>query len=130
MKSRLPKVLHPIAGKEMVRHVLDGAAAAGIGRAVVVVGHAASQVRALLGEKVDYAAQQEQLGTGHALLQARPLLEGEADHVLALNGDVPLISEETLRHMMARHLDTGATLTLLTCFPEDTFGLGRILRDS
>jgi len=129
MKSRLPKVLHPIAGKEMVRHALDGARAAGVEQVVLVVGHEASQVQACLGEAVDYAVQPEQLGTGHALLQARPLLEGRADHVLVLNGDVPLISPETLRRMTARHLEDRATLTLLTCSPDDPSGLGRILRD-
>src|SRR3972149_6602178 len=88
MKSRLPKVLHPIAGKEMVRHVVDGARAVGVERRALVVGHAASQVRALLGDTVDYAVQQEQLGTGPAPLPARPLLEATADHILVLNGDV------------------------------------------
>ncbi|MBI2908390.1 MAG: bifunctional UDP-N-acetylglucosamine diphosphorylase/glucosamine-1-phosphate N-acetyltransferase GlmU [Chloroflexi bacterium] len=129
MKSRLPKVLHCIGGKEMVRHVIDALGQASIQRVVVVVGHESALVRDALGDALEYAEQAPQLGTGHAAQQARPILEGRADQVLVINGDVPLITSQTLDKMVRRHLESGAVITLLTTVPSDPAGLGRIVRD-
>src|SRR5215212_4235322 len=92
MRSRLPKVLHPLAGLPLVAHVLRAIAPLTPARTVLVVGHGGDLVRATVGDGVEYVEQREQLGTGHALLQAQPLLDGAVDTVLVLYGDSPLIA--------------------------------------
>jgi len=129
MKSSLPKVLHPIAGRPMIEYVLDAVAPLVVGKPVVVVGHGADLVRQRVGGAATFVLQEEQLGTGHAVLQAREILQDRADHVLVLNGDMPLLATETLRSLADAHEDHSATITLLTCALEDPMGFGRILRD-
>ncbi|GAP62415.1 bifunctional UDP-N-acetylglucosamine pyrophosphorylase / Glucosamine-1-phosphate N-acetyltransferase [Ardenticatena maritima] len=130
MKSRLPKVLHPVAGRAMIEEVIETARALNPAELVLVVGHGAEQVRDLVGDGVRYALQARQLGTGHAVAQARSLLEGRADTVLVLYGDTPLIRPETLRTLLARHTEANAAVTLLTFEPPDPTGYGRIVRDA
>lgn len=127
MKSKIPKVLHPICGLPMVQHVVNTAFAAGFGKIVVVVGHGGEGVRRVLGDRVEYAAQSEQLGTGHALLCARDAAATE--HVIVLSGDAPLLAAETLAGLARRHLDTGAGATVLTAELEDPSRYGRVMRD-
>ncbi len=129
MKSRIPKVLHPIAGQPMVRYVVDTASQLSSEKPVLVVGHGADLVRQELGDNVIYVEQKEQLGTGHALLQARPLLEGKNELVLVLCADMPLLSSETLRNLVELHLKGEGPITLLTVYADDPMGFGRILRD-
>ena len=129
MKSRVPKVLHRVCGKEMVSLVVKAAKDAGFGATVVVVGPDSRAIRDTLGDSVTYVAQPELLGTGHALLQARKLLES-VDSVAVLSGDVPLIRPETLSSMMQLHLEKGAFITLLTSKRVSPDGLGRVVRDS
>ncbi|MEW6232814.1 MAG: bifunctional UDP-N-acetylglucosamine diphosphorylase/glucosamine-1-phosphate N-acetyltransferase GlmU [Chloroflexota bacterium] len=130
MKSKLVKVLHPIAGRPMIEYVLDAVESLEAGRAYLVVAKDAEQVRLALGDRVIYVEQGQQLGTGHALLQARPLLEGRAETVLSIYGDNPLIAASTLRRLAQVHEETNATVTLLTVLSEESLGFGRILRDS
>ncbi|MCC4307420.1 bifunctional UDP-N-acetylglucosamine diphosphorylase/glucosamine-1-phosphate N-acetyltransferase GlmU [Alcanivorax marinus] len=126
MKSALPKVLHPIAGRPMVQHVVDAAAALSPANTVLVYGHGGERVReAVSGERLRWAEQAEQLGTGHAVAQALPHLN--EDVVLVLYGDVPLIRPETLRDFVARVNDR--SLALMTLELEDPAGYGRIVRD-
>ncbi|WP_198969136.1 bifunctional UDP-N-acetylglucosamine diphosphorylase/glucosamine-1-phosphate N-acetyltransferase GlmU [Xylophilus sp. ASV27] len=135
MKSRLPKVLHRLAGRPMVRHVLDAVAALGARRVVLVTGHGAEAVEAALrpgaGQALpfalDFARQEPQLGTGHAVQQAAPLLP-EDGTVLVLNGDVPLITAATLRALAAAAAD--GALAVLTIALDDPSGYGRIVRDA
>ena len=137
MKSRLPKVLHRLAGRPMVQHVLDTVAPLGARRVVVVTGHGADLVEAALSGAVAtaggpsfelcFARQEPQLGTGHAVQQAAPQLAAQGT-VLVLNGDVPLIAGDTLRAMQAAAA-TGA-LALLTIALPDPTGYGRIVRDA
>lgn len=129
MKSRLSKVLHTIAGREMLRYAVDAVWGAGFERPILVVGHGAEGVRELIGSSVAYAEQQEQLGTGHALLQAKSLMRADIQQVLAINGDLPLIRPETLREVMSHHLATDATLTVLTHGGANPEGLGRVVRN-
>jgi bifunctional UDP-N-acetylglucosamine pyrophosphorylase/glucosamine-1-phosphate N-acetyltransferase len=129
MKSSLPKVLHPIAGRPMIDYVLDAVAALVPDKPVVVVGHGADLVRQRVGDAATFVLQEEQLGTGHAVLQAREVLQDRADHILVLNGDMPLLTAETVRSLAAAHTARSATITLLTCKLEDPMGFGRILRD-
>lgn len=126
MKSKTPKVLHPICGLPMVQHVVNAAAGAGFARIVVVIGHGGDEVRRVLGDRVEYAVQSEQLGTGHALLCARSL--SVTDHVVVLSGDAPLLTAETLTSLARHHLDTGAGATVLTAMLEDPARYGRVLR--
>jgi bifunctional UDP-N-acetylglucosamine pyrophosphorylase/glucosamine-1-phosphate N-acetyltransferase len=130
MRSELPKVMHPLAGRPMVHFVIDAARALEPALLAVVVGYGQEQVRAALGDGVAYAVQAEQLGTGHALLQARSQVEGRGDSVLVLYGDSPLIRPETLRRMVERHEGAGAAVTLLTFSPPDPAGYGRVVRDA
>jgi bifunctional UDP-N-acetylglucosamine pyrophosphorylase / glucosamine-1-phosphate N-acetyltransferase len=129
MKSDLPKVMHPLAGRPMVRYVMDAARALEPTNLAVVVGYGADLVRQALGEEVRYVTQAEQLGTGHAVQQARDAIAGQAEVVLVLFGDTPLIRPETLRHMVDHHHAVGAVATLLTFQPGDPTGYGRIVRD-
>ncbi len=130
MKSALPKVLHPLAGRPMVRFVLEAACALEPANLVVVVGYGAEQVRRAVGDDVLYVTQTEQLGTGHAVCQAEAASAGRAEQVLVLYGDTPLIRPETLRRLVAHHQAEGAVATLLTFRPDDPTGYGRIVRDA
>jgi len=129
MKSKLPKVLHPLAGRPLITHVLEAARQIGADQLVVVLGYRAEAVRAVVGEGVTGVVQEPQLGTGHAVLQARPVLEGQCDTVLVLYGDMPLLRAETLRRLVERHHEGGAAITLLTVVSDDPQGFGRILRN-
>lgn len=126
MKSALPKVLHPVAGKPMLHHVVDTATRLGAEKIHIVIGHGAEQVRASLSnESVNWVLQTEQLGTGHAVAQALPDLPEDA-RVLVLYGDVPLTRVETLAGMVD-HLGED-NLALLTVTMDDPKGYGRIVR--
>jgi bifunctional UDP-N-acetylglucosamine pyrophosphorylase/glucosamine-1-phosphate N-acetyltransferase len=130
MKSSLPKVLHGVGGKPMLRHVMEAAQAAGASRTVVVVGFGGEAVQAAMGTAAEYVVQSEQLGTGHALLQTRPVLADFAGTVLLLCGDTPLLSAGTLKALFSAHRNSGAAATVLTAVPADASGYGRILRDT
>ncbi|WJW76863.1 bifunctional UDP-N-acetylglucosamine diphosphorylase/glucosamine-1-phosphate N-acetyltransferase GlmU [Thiohalobacter sp. IOR34] len=128
MRSALPKVLHPLAGRPLLEHVLDTASALGAATVHVVHGHGGEQVRERLqGHAVQWVEQAEQLGTGHAVAQALPAIP-DAHRVLVLYGDVPLISEAALRRLCAAAGDDA--LALLTARLDDPTGYGRILRDA
>lgn len=126
MKSSTPKVLHTVCGKAMVEHVVDAAVQAGIERIVVVVGHGADRVKDVLGDRVLYALQQEQLGTGHALLMAKE--QSITAHVIVLSGDAPLLRPETIKELMDEHLRTGSGATVLSAVVADPTRYGRIIR--
>ncbi|MBK1719969.1 bifunctional UDP-N-acetylglucosamine diphosphorylase/glucosamine-1-phosphate N-acetyltransferase GlmU [Thiocystis violacea] len=128
MRSRLPKVLHPLAGRPLLAHVLASAAELDPACVVVVHGHGGDRVRAALcGHECLWAEQAEQRGTGHAVMQAMPAMAG-MDRVLVLYGDVPLISSETLARLLETSRET--PLGLLTAELADPAGYGRILRDA
>jgi bifunctional UDP-N-acetylglucosamine pyrophosphorylase / glucosamine-1-phosphate N-acetyltransferase len=128
MCSDLPKVLHKLAGKPLLGHVLDTARSLAPSRIVVVHGHGADRVRAELGaDDLGWALQQPQLGTGHAVMQALPLLD-DASPTLVLYGDVPLIEAATLSRLL--QACAGDRLALLTAVLEDPTGYGRIVREA
>lgn len=129
MKSKLPKVLHKLSGKPMLEHVLDAADEAGADDQVVIVGFGSEKVTEFLGTRARVAIQSEQLGTGHAVLQARDLLGDEEGTALILCGDTPLLEGEELRKFYEKHLQSGAKVSVLTAIAPDPFGYGRILRD-
>lgn len=131
MRSDLPKVLHALAGRPMLHHVLDSARQLDPARMVVVVGHGADQVRAACADQPDvhFALQQPPQGTGHAVKQAAPLLQesGSGDVTLVLYGDVPLVQPDTLRRLL--QAASAGALAVLTEQLEDPTGYGRIVRD-
>lgn len=128
MRSALPKVLHPVAGKPMLGHAIDCARALSPRKIHVVIGHGAELVRQRLdADDINWVMQTEQLGTGHAVAQALPHIS-EADQILVLYGDVPLLREETLRALSGQ-AGTQA-LGLLTVTMQDPTGYGRIIRDA
>ncbi|UQZ34230.1 bifunctional UDP-N-acetylglucosamine diphosphorylase/glucosamine-1-phosphate N-acetyltransferase GlmU [Paenibacillus sp. PK3_47] len=128
MKSKLYKVLHPVCGKPMVGHVVDTVKATGCQRTVVVVGHGAEKVKAYIGQDAEYVLQETQLGTGHAVKQAKDLLGGEQGTTIVICGDTPLVTTETLEGIMALHEEKSAAATILTAVMEQPAGYGRIIR--
>jgi bifunctional UDP-N-acetylglucosamine pyrophosphorylase/glucosamine-1-phosphate N-acetyltransferase len=132
MKSALPKVLHKAGELPLIGHVLRTAAALNPASTTLIVGHQAETVRAALRERLGltFAAQEPQLGTGHALLQAEPALRGQSGTVVLLSGDVPLLRPATLDALVRAHHDSGAAATVLTAVVDDPHGYGRIVRDA
>ena len=129
MKSRTPKALHRICGREMLLHVTYAVRSAGIDDIVVVVPADDRPFRKALGDSVRYARQSEPLGTGHAVSQAQHALQG-ANNILVLYGDAPLIRPSTLSELMKRHADSKACATIITSRETNPEGMGRVLRDS
>ena len=128
MRSDLAKVLHPLAGRPLLSHVIETAASLAPSRLCVVIGHGAQEVRDRIhDDSVDWVVQERQLGTGHAVMQALPHLEGDAT-VAILYGDVPLIAPGTLRSLV--DAASSGRLALLTQEVEDPRGYGRIIRDA
>ncbi|MDK8643246.1 bifunctional UDP-N-acetylglucosamine diphosphorylase/glucosamine-1-phosphate N-acetyltransferase GlmU [Niallia taxi] len=130
MKSKLYKVLHPVCGKPMVQHVVDQVSKLQMERIVTVIGHGSDQVKAQLGDKISYANQAEQLGTAHAVMQAKDFLENKDGVTVVVCGDTPLITSETLEALSSYHLETSAKATVLTAVAEDPTGYGRIVRNN
>ncbi len=127
MQSGIPKVLHPLAGKSLIQHVIDTARLLNPQNIHIVIGHGAEQVQSAIdNEDLNWVEQQQQLGTAHAVKQVIPYLHKDSD-VLILYGDVPLISTTTLQQM--REKKQGAELLLLTCEMQQPDGYGRIVRD-
>ena len=131
LKSRRPKVLHQVGGRALVEHVITAAAQVVEPKDIyVVIGHEAEQVRtALAPTGVRFVVQAEQRGTGHAILTARPEIEGYED-LIVLSGDVPMITTKTILKLRDFHLEQQAAMTILTARPEDPTGYGRVIRKS
>jgi bifunctional UDP-N-acetylglucosamine pyrophosphorylase/glucosamine-1-phosphate N-acetyltransferase len=127
MRSQLPKILHPLAGRPLLGHVLASARALAPRKVVVVHGHGAEQVRAAFSQSdVEWVLQAEQLGTGHAVQQAMPRISQEAE-VLILYGDVPLVRPDTLKRLVEA---ASNGVAVLTAELDDATGYGRIVRDA
>lgn len=129
MKSKLYKVLHPVCGKPMVQHVVDQITKLNIQEMVTIIGHGAELVKAELGSVSSYALQEEQLGTAHAVMQARDILEGKPGVTIVVCGDTPLIRAETMEALFKHHEELSAKATILTARIENPTGYGRILRN-
>ena len=128
MQSDLYKVLHPVCGKSMVAHVIDNILNLGTDRIVTIVGHGAEKVEQTLGEKSEYALQEKQLGTAHAVQQAEKLIGNLTGTTIVVCGDTPLIRPETMEALIAHHNEMGAKATILTAMADDPTGYGRIIR--
>ncbi len=129
MKSNLPKVLHPLLGKPMAWYALEAARQATGCKPVMVIGHGADQVRQGLGDLAEYVLQEPQLGTGHAVMQAEPVLSGKSDLVLVTYADMPLLTGETLGRLVDVAQNHDDPISMLTVTTEETRGFGRILRN-
>src|SRR5437660_6414526 len=131
MKSGLPKVLQSLGRKPLFLHVLASAQRLKPSKVTIIIGYRAETVkRAYCDGDVTWAIQQQQLGTGHAVLCARDSFREFAGDILILSGDVPLISEGTLNAMIHSHRERNASLTLLTASLKEPRGYGRILRNA
>lgn len=130
MRSSRPKVLHPLAGRSLLAHVLKAAATLEPATISVVVGHQADVIKQAVSDVpgVQFITQEPQLGTAHALLQAESTLARASGWLVVLSGDVPRIRPATLRRLVATHLSAGAAATMLTATVERPFGYGRIVR--
>ncbi len=128
MGSDLPKVLHPLRGQPMILYSVQTARAVSGHPPVMVIGHGAEQVREVVGDRAEYVVQRPQLGTAHAVQQAETLLAGRAEWVLITSGDMPLLSEKTLKEMVQQQQENRGPLSLLTVVVEDPRGFGRIVR--
>src|SRR5258708_23238240 len=130
MKWDKSKLMQTVGGKSMAMRAVETAAKVSVRLPVVVVGHDSDAIKAEIGARAEFVLQAEQRGTGHALLQATPLLRGEADLVVVFYGDMPLIRSETLQRLIsAQQAAPQAALTLLTFVSNQPRGFGRIVRD-
>ncbi|MBQ8997313.1 MAG: NTP transferase domain-containing protein, partial [Clostridium sp.] len=128
MKSHLPKVIHKVCGKEMVNHVVDTATNAGAKEVVAILGHGSDKVKEVLEPSVNTVLQEEQLGTGHAVMMAKEHIK-EDDIIVVLCGDTPLIQPETLTNLFKFHKENNYDVTVLTTTIDNPTGYGRIIRD-
>jgi UDP-N-acetylglucosamine diphosphorylase/glucosamine-1-phosphate N-acetyltransferase len=129
----MAKVMFPVGGVPMIHHVVQRALDCNAGRVVAIIGYKRDAVREYLGDafagQVQFAEQVEQLGTGHAMMQAAPLLADFDGDVLVLSGDVPLLSSDTINHLIELHRERDAVATVLTVIAPDPTGYGRIIRN-
>ena len=133
MKSDKPKVVHQVMGKPMVYYSIEAARQAGADEVCVIVGYKADEVKAAIAAsvndvKVDYALQEDQLGTGHAVKCAADFIGRDGD-VIILCGDTPLVTGDTLRKALDFHKESGNGVTVISAMLDDPFGYGRIIRD-
>ena len=129
MKSRHPKVVHKVCGKEMVNHVIDVSKKSGVQDVVVILGHGSETVKESIPSDSLIAMQTEQLGTGHAVKMAKEYIN-DNDTIVVLCGDTPLVQEDTLRRLFAYHVEKGYVATVLTTKVDNPTGYGRIIRDN
>lgn len=129
MKSKKSKLVNQIYGKEVVKRVEEAVRKAGIHDITAIVGENKVQIEEVLKEEVKYIEQEDSLGTGHAISSARKLLEEKSGYVLILNGNIPLIREETLQRIIKKAKDSKSAACILTAMMKNPLGYGRILRD-
>lgn len=128
MRSRLPKVLHPLLGRPILEWTVAACREATGTAPYVVVGKTADDLRQAFGDSVRFVVQEEPLGTGHALLQAAGELKGAADLILAVSADMPLLMGKTLRRLIDLQVETGGPLSLLSRIGDHPRGFGRVVR--
>lgn len=129
MKSDMPKVIHKVNGIPMITKIIDTLSGLNPEENILILGHKKEEVLKVVGENCDYVLQTEQLGTGHAVIQAKEKLEGYDGDVMILYGDTPLLRESTLKSLYKYHKESGAVTTILTSIYENPFGYGRIVKE-
>lgn len=128
IKSSLPKVLHPVAGKPMIWHALEAIKQSTTEKPVVIIGHGADEVRKFIGDSAECILQEPQLGTGHAVMQAEKYLKGKTDLVVVCYADMPLLRGETLNELVETQKSNQGCMSMLTVIDDDSRGFGRIIR--
>lgn len=128
MKSKNSKVVHKICGKSLIEWVYQAVEESGIEESIMVVGHRADQVMECMGDRVKYAMQEEQLGTGHAVMQATQYFEGKDGYIFILYGDTPLVTAQTIADAIRFHKENDCAATVVTADLDDPSGYGRIIR--
>jgi bifunctional UDP-N-acetylglucosamine pyrophosphorylase / glucosamine-1-phosphate N-acetyltransferase len=130
MKSQTPKVLHKLLGKPLVRYSVEMAVEVTGNKPIVVIGHGAELLVKELGSETDFVTQEQQLGTGHAVLQTEQSLAGFNGQIAVISADMPLLRKETITGLIRKQKENPGSLTLLTVTGEESRGFGRIIRDS
>ncbi|WP_294703784.1 bifunctional UDP-N-acetylglucosamine diphosphorylase/glucosamine-1-phosphate N-acetyltransferase GlmU [uncultured Fusobacterium sp.] len=130
MKSEMPKVIHKVNGIPMVSKIINVLAGLNPEENILILGHKKDEVLKVVGENCDYVLQTEQLGTGHAVIQAKEKLQNYDGDVMILCGDTPLLKEETLKELYQFHKNNQADTTILTSIYENPFGYGRIVKEN
>ena len=130
MKSELPKVIHEVNGIPMISKIIKVLEILKPEENILILGHKKEEVLKVVGENADYVVQTEQLGTGHAVLQAKDKLKDYDGDVMILCGDTPLLREETLKELYKFHKDTDSVTTILTSIYDNPFGYGRIVKET
>ena len=130
MKSELPKVIHEVNGIPMISKIIKVLEILKPEENILILGHKKEEVLKVVGENADYVVQTEQLGTGHAVLQAKDKLKDYDGDVMILCGDTPLLREETLKELYKFHKDTDSVTTILTSIYDNPFGYGRIVKEN
>lgn len=128
MKSKMPKVLHKVCGKELCRWVIDASKTAGADSVCAIIGHKAEMVKETLGDVCEFALQAEQKGTGHAVMQAVDVIKAAKGEVVILNGDTPLVTAQAIKNAIDYHKSSGNQATVITAILDDATGYGRIVR--
>lgn len=129
MRTELPKCAYPILKKPMIEYIVEHIELSNIDEAVCVVGHKKEYIEEILENRVKYAVQEEQLGTGHAVLMAEDLLEGKEGNTIIMLGDMPLVDKDVINNVLEVHQRSRNDLTVLTTFFDNPYGYGRIIRD-
>ena len=130
MHSRIPKVLHPLMGRPLLTYAIDAVKGLSTEKPVVVVGHEAEIVRSVIGDQVVFALQEQQLGTGHAVLSARSHIDPTSELIIVTFADMPLLRAETLQKLVDLHRSSDAVLTMSSIVGDVPRGFGRIVRDA
>ena len=128
MRSKTPKVLHGLLGRPLASYSIDAAREATGTKPVLIIGHGQDEVRQALSDQVDYIVQEPQLGTGHAVLQAKSSLTGRSDLVLVTYADMPLVTPQSLRRLVEAQQSFPGPVTMLTVIANDPRGFGRVVR--
>lgn len=129
MRSSLPKVLHSLSGKPLIRYSVQTAKELAYEKPVVVIGHGAEAIRQELGDEANFVVQEEQLGTAHAVLSAESLLKGKTNQVLVMYADMPLLTYDSLKALVTAQAFHHSPLSFLTLFSRDSHGFGRVVRN-
>ncbi len=129
MKSNLPKVLHNLAGKPILNYVLNTVDQLEVKRKILIIGYKSDKMKELIGDKIEYVEQKEQLGTAHAVLQTKKLLSDFKGDVLILSGDVPFLTVKTVKKLLKYHQANNFCCTLVSAILKNPKGYGRIIRD-
>lgn len=130
MRSSVPKVLHPLSGKPLIRYAIETANALSDQKPTIVIGHGAEAVRQAVGENADFVLQEPQLGTGHAVLCAQPTLESKAGQVLVFAADMPLLTAETLKALIDLQKESGSVMAMMSIISAQPRGFGRVIRNA